>query len=228
MKHKITDIFFDLDHTLWDFEKNSALAFEEVFRKHQVTIDLPDFLTYYVPINMKYWEKYRKEEITQLELRYGRLKETFDLLNYPIEDSLIHLFSSEYIYYLPQFNHLFEGAIPVLEYLQSKYNLHIITNGFQEIQYNKLKNAKIEGYFKTVTNSEMAGVKKPNPKIFEYALALAKTRSENALMIGDCLEADIQGALNVGISAIFFNAENKEVPETIYQINHLLELKNML
>ena len=224
----ITDVFFDLDHTLWDFEKNSALAFEKIFEKHTIAIDLNLFLKQYVPINLKYWEMYRKEEINQIELRFGRLKETFDILNFEYSNELIDLLSKEYIYYLPQFNHLFDGTIDVLEYLKLKYNLHIITNGFQEVQDGKMKNSNIDSYFKTITNSEMAGVKKPNPKIFEFALNAANTSKQNSIMIGDCIEADVQGALNFGMQAIHFNEHKIEIPNHIKQVNHLTELKNHL
>src|SRR5690606_28036382 len=126
------------------------------------------------------------------------------------------------------FNHLFDGAIDVLDYLKPKYNLHIITNGFQEVQTGKLRNSNIAHYFATVTNSEMAGVKKPNPKIFEYALNLAKTDRASSLMIGDSFEADIEGALNVGLDAVFFNEFKMEVRKDIAQVFHLSELKNIL
>ena len=224
----ITDVFFDLDHTLWDFEKNSALAFETVFKMQKMSVNMNDFLQFYVPINLKYWERYRKDEISQKELRLGRLKETFDLLEFPIEDQSILILSEQYIHYLPKYNHLFEGTIEILEHLNLKYNLHIITNGFSEIQENKLNNSNITHYFKTVTNSEMVGVKKPNALIFEYALGLAKAKKESSIMIGDCIEADVQGALDAGLDAIFFNGNNKIVANNIKQVNHLLELKKYL
>lgn len=224
MKH-ITDIFFDLDHTLWDFEKNSALAFEKVLDKHNINVDLEEFLTHYVPLNLKYWEKYRNEEVSQAQLRYGRLKDTFDLLSYKINDETIDLLSKEYIHYLPQFNHLFEGAIDVLDYLKPNYKLHIITNGFEEVQAGKMKNSGIDVYFQTITNSEMAGVKKPNPKIFEFALSLANADKEKSIMIGDCIDADVNGALDFGMDAILFNETGKEVSSQIKQVNHLVELK---
>jgi putative hydrolase of the HAD superfamily len=224
----ITDIFFDLDHTLWDFEKNSALAFEKVLRKHNINVNLEEFLVHYVPLNLKYWELYRHDKVTQEVLRYGRLKDSFDLLHYEIEDETIDLLSKEYIYYLPQFNHLFEGTIEVLDYLQPKYKLHIITNGFQEVQAGKMKNSGIDKYFQTITNSEMAGVKKPNPKIFEYALSKANVEKQNSIMIGDCIDADVNGALNFGIDAIHFNENKIEIPNHIKQVNHLIELKKYL
>ena len=228
MNTNITDVFFDLDHTLWDFEKNSALAFETVFKMQEISVNMIDFLSFYVPINLKYWEKYRKDEISQKELRFCRLKETFDLLEFPIEDQSILSLSEQYIHYLPKYNHLFEGTIEILEYLKPKYNLHIITNGFAEIQENKLNNSYITHYFKTITNSEIAGVKKPNSLIFEYASGLAKAKKEYSIMIGDCMEADVQGALDAGLDAIFFNGNNKVVADNIKQVNHLLELKKYL
>lgn len=229
METKISDIFFDLDHTLWDFEKNSALAFETILAKHQIGVDVPEFISHYVPINLKYWELFRKDTITQQELRYGRLKEVFDLLSYQIDDDTIYLLSEEYINYLPLNNHLFEGAIEILDYLKPKYRLHIITNGFTEIQNNKIRNSKLGDYFQTVTNSELAGVKKPNPIIFEYALQQAKTTKENSIMIGDCIEADVLGALDSGLDAILFSEKKCTVADrNIKQIDHLLALKNYL
>ncbi len=228
MNTNITDVFFDLDHTLWDFEKNSALAFETVFKMQDLDVNMAEFLQFYVPINREYWERYRKDEITQKELRYGRLKDAFDRIEYTISDDLVELLSVEYIHYLPKYNHLFEGAIEILDYLQPKYNLHIITNGFAEIQENKLNNSYITHYFKSITNSEMAGVKKPNPLIFDYALNLAKAKKEHSIMIGDCIEADVQGALNAGLDAVFFNESKAPVANTIKQVNNLLELKKYL
>ncbi len=228
LKTTISDIFFDLDHTLWDFEKNSALAFGVLFKENDIRIDLETFLSFYIPINIKYWELYRKDQITQQDLRISRLKESFQLMDFHINDEKLHLLSEQYIEYLPKFNHLFDGAIPILDYLQPKYNLHIITNGFHTVQYLKLLNSNILHYFKTVTNSESVGVKKPNPIIYEYAIKTAQTKKENSLMIGDCVEADVLGALNCGIDAILFNESKCDVAYNVKQINHLLDLKKYL
>ena len=224
----ITDVFFDLDHTLWDFEKNSALAFEKVFKMQDLKVDMNGFLHFYVPINREYWERYRKDEITQKQLRYGRLKEVFDLIEYAVSDDMIDLLSVEYIHYLPKYNHLFDGTIEILDYLKPKYNLHIITNGFAEIQGNKLDNSYISHYFKTMTNSEMAGVKKPHPQIFAHALELANANKETSIMIGDCIEADVRGALRYGLDAILFNENILESDTNIKQITHLSQLKKYL
>ena len=224
----IKHIFFDLDHTLWDFDKNSALTFDKIFKINQVHLDVAKFLSIYEPVNLNYWKLYRNSEIDQDQLRYGRLKDTFDAMDIEVEDSLIHLLSEDYITYLTTFNHLFEDTLEILEYLQPKYRLHIITNGFEEAQQKKIAGSNITHYFKTVTNAEMAGVKKPNPLIFQYALKLANATPEESLMIGDNYEADILGALEVGYDAIFFNYRNDDSEAHIKQVTQLSELKQYL
>jgi YjjG family noncanonical pyrimidine nucleotidase len=224
----ITDVFFDLDHTLWDFDVNSELAFEAIFKKDHPEIQIKDFIEKYAPINQACWKLYQFDKITHEELRYNRLKHTFDALEYYVTDSQIESIAHDYIQLLPENNRLFDGTIEVLEYLEKKYTLHIITNGFAEVQYKKINNSNLGGFFKTITNSEMAGVKKPNSLIFEYALNLAQAKKENSIMIGDCLEADVKGALNAGIDAIFFNEKKVKTNQNIKQVNHLLELKNYL
>ena len=228
MKNTITDIFFDLDHTLWDFDKNSEMAFETIFKKNHPTINIKEFIQKYVPINQACWKLFQKDKITHIQLRYNRLRDSFDAINYDISDEQIEQIANDYLLFLPENNHLFDGAIDVLEYLNPRYNLHIITNGFAQVQEKKLNNSNISGYFKSITNSEMAGAKKPNPVIFEFALNAAKAQKQSSIMIGDCIDADVNGALDFGIDAIFFNFNKVKVPENIKQINHLSELKNYL
>lgn len=228
LKQSKKAIFFDLDHTLWDFEKNSAMAFEFIFHKHNLHIDYDAFLEAYVPVNAQYWKLFRDDKITQQELRYGRFRETFSQMEIEVNDELIQTVAHEYVAILPNFNHLYDGAIEVLDYLKSKYSLHIITNGFHEVQYHKMRNSNILHYFETVTNSETAGCKKPNPQIFEFALKAANADKACSVMIGDCIEADVQGAINCGLDAIYFNEHRLTAPETILQVNHLRELKNLL
>lgn len=224
--HYKTDIFFDLDHTLWDFEKNSALAFQKVFEIQNIPISLDVFLEHYIPINHKYWKLYQDNKVNQQDLRYYRLKDVFDILEFNTTDELIEEIATQYIDLLPTFNHLYEGTVELLEYLHPKYNLHIITNGFQEVQNGKLKNSNIEKYFQTVTNSEKAGAKKPNPYIFEYALEIANAKKDTSVMIGDNLEADVEGALGAGLEAILFNEFQEKITTVDYQVYRLLELKN--
>lgn len=228
MNTSITDVFFDLDHTLWDFDKNSEMAFDRIFKSKYPEINTQDFIARYVPINQECWKLYQNDKITHLELRYNRLKFSFDALNYQMSDEDINEIANDYIEFLTDNNYLFEGAIELLDYLKPKYKLHIITNGFANVQDKKINNAALGGYFDTITNSELAGVKKPNSIIFDYAINVAKASKQSSIMIGDCLDADVNGALNAGLDAIFFNEKRIEAPENIKQINHLLELKKYL
>lgn len=221
-------LFFDLDHTLWDFDKNSALTFEKIFEINNLEVELNSFLEVYMPINLAYWKLYREEKIDKTSLRFARLKDAFDALNIAISTRLIYKLSDDYITHLSTFNYLFDGTVAILDYLKPKYSLHIITNGFKEVQHGKLNKSGIAHYFETVTNSEMVGVKKPNSKIFKHALDLAKATTEQSLMIGDNLEADILGALNFGIDAVCFNYHKENIPNEIESINQLLELKQYL
>ena len=228
MNTNITDIFFDLDHTLWDFDKNSEMAFDRIFSEKYSEVKIGDFIEKYAPINQACWKLYQEDKITHQELRYNRLKLSFEALNYTISDESINQIANDYIDFLPDNNYLFDGTIEVLEYLRPKYKLHIITNGFANVQDRKISNAALGSYFTTITNSESAGVKKPNSIIFDYAVNLAQTSKENSIMIGDDFDADVNGALNAGLDAIFFNIKNIEVPQKYKQINHLLELKKYL
>ena len=228
MTNGIKHIFFDLDHTLWDFDKNSKLTFEQIFKIHGLSIEIDTFIEVYEPINLNYWKLYREERVTKADLRYGRLKETFDAINIVVEDDVIHKLSVSYIDYLTTYNHLFEGTRDILNYLSDKYHLHIITNGFEEAQERKLKNAEIRHYFKTITNSEMVGVKKPNPRIFNFALEQASAIASESIMIGDSLEADIQGAHNVGIDGILFCSYDDYATAKVKKIKQLKDLKQFL
>ena len=201
----INHIFFDLDHTLWDFDRNSGLAFNSIFVKNRISVEMEKFLEVYTPINASYWKLYRENKVSQEELRYGRLKETFDLLKLMVSDEQINLLSTDYIDHLPRHNHLLEGAVEMLEYLRPTYKLHIITNGFKEVQHLKMKNSGILDYFDTITTSEDAGVKKPDKLIFLKALEDAGATVAESVMIGDNVEADILGAREIGMRAILYN-----------------------
>lgn len=226
MKH-LTDIFFDLDHTLWDFDKNSAISYELIFKALDLPINLEEFLLAYRQINMDLWKLFREDKINKETLRYKRLKDTFTAIGKDVPDAIIHEIADQYIYYLSKQTNLLDGAIELLEYLKPKYKLHIITNGFQEVQVGKLNNTDLIRYFDVVVNSEMAGVKKPNPKIFEMALDMANVKKKNAIMIGDSYEADVLGALDIGLDAICYNYHQDNIPSSIKQVTHLNELKKI-
>jgi putative hydrolase of the HAD superfamily len=226
-KEVLTDIFFDLDHTLWDFEKNSMLTFDKIFNEQILSIDLEQFIFYYNPINHDYWKKYRENKISQDELRYNRLADTFEQMKFKTTNSQIDQISEAYITYLSSFSHLFEGAIPLLEKLKSNYHLHIITNGFEQVQNLKIKNSGLKTFFDFIFTAEKVGFKKPHPQIFIEALNQTKADPKKSLMIGDSLEADILGALTQGMHAIHFNSHQEELHDKCLIVNSLNELNTL-
>ncbi|MDB0043472.1 YjjG family noncanonical pyrimidine nucleotidase [Flavobacteriaceae bacterium] len=225
----IKHIFFDLDHTLWNFEKNSALTFKFLIDKYNITIDLQKFLKVYMPINFSLWNLYRDDKITKEYLRHNRLKSTFEKLNIKIDSGLIDKISNDYVKHLPDNNFLLPNAISVLDYLFQKYKLHIITNGFTEVQNTKISNSNLSKYFTCIIDSETVGVKKPHSKIFNYAYNISKAAYKNeCLMIGDNYQADVMGALNNGFKAIHLNSNNESYHENSLIISDLISLKEIL
>ena len=228
MKDRIKHVFFDLDHTLWDFDRNSALAFKRVFLNHDISLSITEFVQVYEPINFGYWKMYREERITKQELRRGRFREAFSAFGMEFDVQQIDMLAVSYIEELPKDNHLFDGTIDVLNYLAHRYTLHIITNGFEEVQHLKLRNSRIDHFFDSVTTSEEAGVKKPHPEIFRVALEKSNAVARESLMVGDTFEADIEGADQAGMDSIFYNHRQEERPERFKQVKHLSELKSLL
>jgi putative hydrolase of the HAD superfamily len=227
-----TTIFFDLDRTLWDFETNSHETISELSEKHQLlekgVESVASFISEYLLINEQLWDDYRKGLIDKNTLRYDRFYRT--LLKFKINDkALSQAIGNDYVDISPLKIGLFPHTKEVLNYLNNKYKLHIITNGFEEVQHVKIKNCGIEKYFDQVITSERAGFKKPDVRIFEYSLETTNANAESSLMIGDSLEADIIGARNAGMHQVFFNPQKETHSEKItYEINSLNELLNFL
>jgi putative hydrolase of the HAD superfamily len=205
----IKDIFFDLDHTLWDFEKNSALTFKFIFNQFNFSLDIENFLIHYTPINHACWKLYRENKISHKELRIQRLVQTFKKIKFDISLKQIEEISELYITHLSSFTYLFDGTLDFINGLKNKYKLHIITNGFEEVQNFKVVNSGLKTYFQNIFTAEKIGFKKPHPRIFLTAIESVNTSAYNSIMIGDSLEADIQGALDVGMQAIHFNTHNE-------------------
>lgn len=230
MKNK-KHIFFDLDHTIWDFDRNAEETLNELFHTYKLG-DLglnscDEFITTYTENNHQLWADYHLGKITKEFLRAERFSKTFLQLGiHP--DAVPQQFEDDYVSISPTKTNLFEGAENVLSYLQDKYTLHIISNGFKETTLTKMDLSGLNPYFSNVIISEDVGVNKPNPLIFEYALDKAKAVKEHSIMIGDSLEADIYGALGFGMDAIFFNPLKKEKPADVKkEITHLEELLHL-
>src|SRR5690606_23289725 len=221
-------LFFDLDHTLWDFDKNAEETLTELFEIYDFRklgiASCDNFIATYTTNNHKLWAQYHIGEITKDNLRAARFVNTFKDLG--IEPSLFPLqFEEDYLTLCPQKTNLFPYAIEVLEYLQKKYVLHLISNGFKNASETKVTNTGIDKYFSQIIISENIGIHKPHPEIFSYALKGALAEKNESIMIGDSIEADIRGAQNFGIDAIFFNPNNINRPKDIkYQIIELKEL----
>lgn len=229
---KYKHIFFDLDMTLWDFETNAREAYEDIYQKFELrkrgVENIDAFINTYFGHNDRLWDLYRKGEIEKEILRSLRFELT--LRDFGIDDKqLSEDIGVDYITISPKKTNLFPNAHEILEYLQPKYPMSIITNGFEEVQFTKLANSKLDKYFHEVITSEEAGCKKPEPGIFEFALAKAGAKAEDCLMIGDDPEVDIKGAENVGIDGIFFNPKKLNLNGAIkHQIFDLIELKSIL
>ena len=226
------DLFFDLDHTIWDFELNSKETLWELHLKYDLEakgIDNFDvFYSSYSVHNHRLWDRYTKGYIKQEELRWKRIY--LSLLEYKIADeALSKEMSVDYLDILPNKKNLFPYTIEILEYLKSKdYTMHLITNGFESVQFKKIKNSNIADYFTEVITSEASNSLKPNKEIFEYALNASNAKLETSIMIGDNESADIQGAINAGMDSIFVNHLQIQptVPAT-HTITHLKELENI-
>jgi putative hydrolase of the HAD superfamily len=216
-------IFFDLDHTLWDFNSSSLYTIKEMF----ITFGLESkgvpthevFLKEYHFHNDRLWELYRNGELKKEVLSSLRFADT--LRNFGIDDeALAEKLSDFYLFHSPRNVFLFPYALETLAYLKQRYKLHIITNGFEEVQRTKLDVSGLREYFTTVITSEEAGVKKPDKGIFYYALKKTSAFPDESIMIGDDLEVDILGARAVGIQGVYFNPEAK-----IHKEKLLLEIK---
>ena len=224
-------IFFDLDHTLWDFDKNAEETLHELFSiynfRHLGFSSADVFIETYTKNNHQLWSQYHLGKITKEQLREARFKNTFIELGVE-PDRFPTTFEEDYIQLCPLKTHLFPHAIETLEYLQEKYTLHLISNGFKEATKAKISNAdtNIQKYFTHIVISENIGIHKPHPDIFQYALKGANAEKESSVMVGDSIEADIRGAQNFGMDAIFFNPNEIEVPSDIK--HQIVQLKDLM
>lgn len=227
-------IFFDLDHTIWDFETNAKIAIQHTFEKNNLLQrgieDFNLFFERYSHHNVKLWDRYTKGLIKQEELRWRRMFRA--LLDFKIGDEVLSKkMSDEFLEELPNQSCVFPYTYEILDYLKNKnYPLYLITNGFEKVQTKKLTNSGLDKYFDYMITSEASNSLKPNKEIFEYALTNTKATAEESIMIGDNLDADILGAQNIGIDTVFVNHINADagIITPTYTISHLKELEEIL
>ncbi len=229
---KYNHLFFDLDHTLWDFDVNAKMSLIDIFEEFELhkKIDGQFDLFYekYLHHNKILWERYQNGFINAEELKWRRMWRT--LLEFKVGDeSLSKSLSARFLEILPTKKELFPHTVEILQYLkEKKYTMHLITNGFEKTQWSKIKNSNIDQYFTHMITSEASNSMKPEKEIFEYALNKANASLSESIMIGDNQSADIKGGIDAGMDTIFVNHINEESTlNPTYVITHLNQLEQI-
>ena len=230
MKYK--NLFFDLDDTIWAFSQNARNTFEEVYQKYSFDRYFDSFNHYYTLYqqrNTELWVEYGEGKITKDELNSQRFFYPLQAVGVK-DEALAERFSRDFFAIIPTKSVLMPHAKEVLEYLAPKYNLYILSNGFQELQCHKMRSAGIDRFFKKIVLSDDIGVLKPWPEIFHFALSATQSEVRDSLMIGDSWENDVAGAKGVGMHQVFYNVTGKEeLPfQPTYHISNLKELMQIL
>lgn len=226
-------IFFDLDHTLWDFDTNAKASLTDIFGEfrlsEKVTPDFDAFYQKYLHHNKILWERYQNGFITAEELKWRRMWRT--IMEFKVGDeTLAKNLSARFLEILPVKDGMFPYAYEILDYLKNKdYQIHLITNGFEKTQWSKIRNSKIDHFFTHVITSEASNSMKPEKEIFDFAMNQSGALLHESIMIGDNLDADIQGAMNAGMDNVFVNhIDAKTDKKPTYIVTHLKELENIL
>ena len=225
-------LFFDLDHTIWDFDSNAKTALTELYTEElaqKTNAAFTPFYERYLFHNAHLWKRYEAGFIGVEELKWKRMWRT--LLDFKVADEVLSKnLSVQFLEILPTKKAVFPHTFEILNYLKQKnYSLHLITNGFEVTQKMKLKNSGLDVYFDQLITSEASNSLKPKKEIFDYALLKANATVQESLMLGDNQAADIQGAINAGMDQVFVNHINEPLKlKPTYMINHLKELEEIL
>lgn len=220
-------VFFDLDHTLWDFERNSEVCLQEIYQSRLTPfVDYKSFIDTFRVINRGLWRALEMNQITHDELRRVRFGNALKKLGVTCSDEDSLSMNEDFMHLLPQQKHLMNGAIEVLDYLGEKYTLHLISNGYLPIQTKKMQQSGILHYFDQIITSDVADSRKPDKKIFDFALQAAGSTNQNSIYIGDDEIADKEGAFNAEMPFIYYDITATRTSAST--INHLLALKELL
>lgn len=225
-------IFFDLDHTLWDFDKNTYEAIQEIYDFYEFSgwgiFNFNDFMQVFQEVNGHLWDRYNHGFIDQMELRNSRFRIVLGKLGVDAKDVPSGI-GDKYLELSPIKPNVLPFTHEILAYLKPNYRLHIITNGFVDVQHTKLKASKIHEHFDVIVTSDSSGFRKPQKEIFDFAMDQAGASLDNALMIGDNLDTDIIGAQNASMDHVFFNPNkiNHKLAPT-HEIHSLKEIMNIL
>lgn len=230
--NKYNTLFIDLDDTLFDFSAASREAFRETYELlgyGRFFDSFDQWLGIYEPRNKELWQEYNAGKINKAQLNKIRYSYPLEAVGCPNEE-LGARFGTEALRRIPHKNMLLPGAIELLEYLSPKYEMFILSNGFMELQSQKMATTGLTKYFKRVILSEEIGVNKPHPELFEYALEVSGAQKNSTLMIGDAFESDIIGAANSGLDQMFLNrVGEKELSfRPTFEVSELCEIQKYL
>lgn len=232
----LPDLFFDLDRTLWDFDRNSREALHEIFDELAAPripgdFTAEEFIAVYEVENERCWKAYREGNLTQQQLRPLRFKRSVEKLGIPSfqgMDELAESMGEAYVKRAPYRTALVDGAIEVCAALNERgHRMFILTNGFEEVQHIKMENSGLSPYFLKVLTSDALGYKKPRREAFDESIAIARSNASTAIMIGDDLECDVAGAMDAGWRSIYFNPHGVDADPKFQQIAHLRELLDL-
>jgi putative hydrolase of the HAD superfamily len=228
---KYQHLFFDLDHTLWDFDKNTGEAIEEIYHLFNFGkwkfFNLQELLQIFQEVNNYLWDRFNKGLIDRLELRNIRFPLILEKLGVNREE-IPEGIGLKYLEIAPKKSGVISHAHEVLEELSKRYRLHIITNGFDDVQHTKMRSSGLDTYFDEIVTSDSAGSRKPKKEIFEYALACVGGDSMDSIMIGDNIETDIVGAMNANLDNVFFNPFGQKHDHSVtYEIDNLRQLTSI-
>lgn len=224
------NVFIDLDRTLWDFETNSTETIEEIFYKYKINkiCKFEEFHSVYRKENDVLWKDYREKRIEKDVLSCQRFFLSLKHFDYENKEIAVKM-SEDYIKFSPMKTKMFDGSVEILQYLSAKYQIYLVTNGFIEVQYNKIKNCGIDKYFDAVFTSEEVGCNKPNIEYFQHVIKNTGSLTTESIIIGDDIEVDIKGAAKIGIDTLWCNFANQNSDYTpTYEVKSLLEIKNIL
>jgi len=229
---KYKALFFDLDHTLWDYEKNSSEALTDLYNKYELhkneALSLESFLETFTEVNFKLWSNYNKGHINRDDIRKKRFHDILKKYG-RVDESITLSMSDDYVKSCPLKTNLFPYTHEVLGYLKEKYTLYILTNGFDDVQAIKITESKIAPYFEGMITSETTGHRKPSKEIFDFAVSTAKSTNQTSLMVGDNLTSDIGGAQKAEIDTVFFNPKRFEHKANVnHEISCLSQLMDIL
>ncbi|WP_162628079.1 YjjG family noncanonical pyrimidine nucleotidase [Arcticibacterium luteifluviistationis] len=230
-KHK-KHIFFDLDHTLWDFESNAEESLKEIYDDFSISKLGPSFGNFYQnfsKLNRLLWTQLEQEIITHETIRMFRFQKALSSLNVEIDKEQSIAMNLKFLDLLPNKTKLIDGCQETLEALQAKYQLHILSNGYAEVQAKKLEHSGIKGYFQHIITNDIAASRKPNVGIFNYALEKSNSQASQSLMIGDSYLADILGAKNAGWDTVHFQPSGIDTEnQSTLKITKLVQLLDHL